>query len=143
VREELRSRQALSELDEAITRRRVTDARAELRAILGELYERLSGNRRRIKLLDSSARDFPELAALWFEGARGGFLTLFARYLELRAAKGHLAPVPDVPAAARFALETVVFWAVHRHFDPRAERVTEELARESAILFVVRALAKE
>jgi AcrR family transcriptional regulator len=143
VKEELRTRQDLPSLTEALARKRVADVRAELRSILTELYERLSANRRRIKLLDSSARDHPELAALWFEGARGGFLAVFGKYLELRAAKGHLAPIPDVAAAARFALETMTFWAVHRHCDPRPETVPEELARESAILFVVRALSKE
>jgi AcrR family transcriptional regulator len=143
VKEELRKQQALPELVAALARKRVTDARSELRGIMGELYDRLAANRRRIKLLDRSARDYPDLAALWFEGARGGFVALFGKYLELRAAKGHLAPIPDIPAAARFALETTVFWAVHRHFDPRPERVTEDLARESAILFVVRALSKE
>jgi hypothetical protein len=143
VRQELRRQQELPDLAAAIARRRVTDVRAELTAILGGLYDRLAANRRRIKLLDSSARDYPELAALWFEGARGGFVQLFGRYLALRTAKGDLPPLPDLAAAARFALETTVFWAVHRHFDLRPERVTEELARESAVLFVVRALSKE
>jgi AcrR family transcriptional regulator len=143
VREELRRQQELPELGEAIARKRVTDAPAELEAILGALYDRLFANRRRIKLIDRSARDYPELAALWFEGARGGFVDAFGHYLELRTAKGHLPPLPDLAAAARFALETIAFWAVHRHCDPRPERVTEELARESAILFVVRALSKE
>ena len=143
VKEELKKQQALAKLGEALARKRVADVRAELEDIFSELYDRLAANRRRIKLLDSSARDYPELAALWFEGARGGFVALFARYLELRTAKGHLGPFPDLRAAARFALETTVFWAVHRHFDLRPERITEELARDSAILFVVRALSKE
>lgn len=143
VAEELGRQQALPELEEAIARRRVADVRGELRGILGALYDRLAANRRRIKLLDSSARDYPELAALWFDGARGGFVKLFETYLERRIVPGHLPPVPDVAVAARFALETIVFWAVHRHFDSRPERVTEECARESAVLFVVRALSKE
>jgi hypothetical protein len=37
-----------------------------------ELFQALAKKRRRIKLIDRSARDYPELAALWFEGARGG-----------------------------------------------------------------------
>lgn len=143
VREELQKQQALPKLVEAVARKRVTDVRTELEGIFSELYDRLAANRRRIKLIDSSAWDYPELAALWFEGARGGFVSFFARYLDVRAAKGHLAPLPDLAAAARFALETTAFWAVHRHFDPRPESVTEEVARESAIFFVVRALSKE
>jgi AcrR family transcriptional regulator len=143
VKEELGRQQALSELAAALSRKRVTDARGELAGIVRELYDRLAENRRRIKLLDSSARDYPELAALWFEGARGGYLSLLRDYLESRIARGLLAPVPDLAAAARFVLETAVFWAVHRHFDPRPQRITDELARESVVHLLVRALTKE
>ena len=34
--------------------------------------------------IDRSARDHPELAGLWFDGARGGLIRLLARYLEER-----------------------------------------------------------
>ncbi len=36
----------------------------------------LARNRRRVKLADRAALDWPELAALWFEGARQGPATL-------------------------------------------------------------------
>jgi hypothetical protein len=60
----------------------------------------------------------PELAALWFGGARGGLIANLARYLEDRARRGKLRSLPDTAVAARFVIETVVFWAVHRHWDP-------------------------
>jgi AcrR family transcriptional regulator len=143
VRDELERHQTLPALSAALARRRVTDAPAELRAIVEELYDRLARNRRRIKLIDTSARDYPELAALWFESARGGFLRSLRDYLESRIGGGLLAPVPDVATAARLVLETTVFWAVHRHFDPRPETVSDALARDTVAHVVVRALAKE
>jgi AcrR family transcriptional regulator len=143
VREELEKNRSVAALTAALARKRVADAPAELRAIVYELYDRLALNRRRIKLLDSSARDYPELAALWFEGARGGVLEPLRRFLESRIARGALEPVPDVAAAARLVLETAVFWAVHRHFDARPETITDELARETVAHFVVRAFSKE
>jgi AcrR family transcriptional regulator len=143
VREELERYQAFPALAAALARKRVTDAPGELRAIVRELYDQLARNRRRIKLIDTSARDYPELAALWFEGARGGLLSRLRDYLESRMARGALASVPDVPAAARLILEITVFWAVHRHYDSRPAEISEELARDSVVHFVVRALAKE
>lgn len=142
VREEL-ARHELPALGAALARPRVADVRAELRAIVHELYDTLAANRRRIKLIDTSARDYPELAALWFAGARGGFLESLRAYLTARIGRGLLAPVPDVPTAARLVLETTVFWAVHRHFESRPEPVGDALARDTVAHFVVRALVQE
>jgi AcrR family transcriptional regulator len=143
VRDELRRRQGVPALTAALARRRTEDVAAEIGAIARELYDQLAANRRRIKLIDTSAPDYPELAKLWFEGARAGFVALFADYLKARMARGLIAPVPDVGATARLVLETIVFWAVHRHFDARPERVSEELARATVVQFVVRALCSK
>ena len=143
VREELARHQPLSALSAALARKRVTDVQGELRAIVSELYEQLGRNRCRIKLIDTSARDYPELAALWFQGARGGLLAALRAYLESRIARGLLTPLPDVGAAARLILETTVFWAVHRHFESRPEPISDELALDTVAHFVVRALSKE
>jgi len=143
VREELERHQPLPALRAALARKRVTNVSDELRAIITELYDQLARNRARIKLIDTSARDYPELAALWFEGARGGLLSAFRGYLESRISRGLLMPVPDVATAARLVLETTVFWAVHRHFDSRPEPISDELARDTVVHFVVRALGKE
>ena len=70
-------------------------------------------------------------------------MALFADYLKARIGRGLIAPVPDIGAAARLVLETTVFWAVHRHFDSRPEQITEELARETVVHFVVRALSSK
>src|SRR5690242_2038469 len=80
VRDRLARSQEPSSLTRALAQKRVGDVRAELEAIVRELYTTIAGNRQGIKLLDRSAREQPELAALWFEGARGGLITALAGY---------------------------------------------------------------
>jgi hypothetical protein len=133
----------LPRLAEALARRRITDVAGELDAIVRELFQALARNRRRIKLIDRSARDYPELAALWFEGARGGFLGLLEQYLRDRTERRSIRSVPDIPAAARLVLETTVFWAVHRHWDAHPQPVSEEVAEATVVHFVVNAFRKE
>lgn len=143
VRARLAVDRAPQALVAALGARSPRDARAELEAIAQQLYDTLARNRVGIKLLDSSARDHPELAALWFAGARSGLLELLTQYLTRRFRQGRLVPAPDPAVAARLVIETLVFWAVHRHWDPAPQPVDEALARETAVHFVVRALAKE
>jgi hypothetical protein len=121
--------------------RRVGDARAELTTIVGELYDTLAANRRGIKLLDRSARDLPELAALWFEGARVGLIQALQGYLDNRVHRGLLRAFPDTAVAARTAIEALVFWAVHRHWDPQPQIVKEAAVRDTVIQFIVNSFA--
>jgi len=143
VRDELQRHQGVESLIAALASKRTANVASEISEILREFYDKLVANRRRIKLIDKSARDYPELATLWFQGARAGFLELFADYLQVRIARGLIGPVPDVRATARLVMETTVFWAVHRHFDSRPEQVTDELAREVVVQFIVRALSSK
>src|SRR5260370_21776717 len=108
VRERLSQNQVPQALVAALGARRVGDARAELSAIAGELYDILAANRRGIKLLDRSARDLPELAALWFEGARTGLIHALQSYLDNRVCRGLLRGFPDPAVAARIAIEVLV-----------------------------------
>ena len=143
VRERLTQSQLPPTLGKALSRRRVDDVRAELEAIVIELYDTLSSNRRGIKLLDRSAHDYPELAGLWFEGARGGLITALARYLEDRTRRRVLRALPDPTVTARLIIETAVFWAVHRHWDPHPQIVDDSVAKETVLRVIVGALAKE
>ncbi|MEW6270643.1 MAG: helix-turn-helix domain-containing protein [Thermodesulfobacteriota bacterium] len=142
VRDRLAANRIPKALESAL-RRSSAEPRAELEAIVRELYDTLSANRIGIKLLDSSARDVPELAALWFDSTRVGLIELLAQYLGDRFRRKRLEPAPDAAAAARLVLETLVFWAVHRHWDVAPQPIGDDVARETAVHFVVSALAKE
>lgn len=141
VRELLARNQVLPALA-AASRGRGADAAAELEAIVGELYDLLARHRRGIKLLDRSAPDYPELAGLWFEGARGGLVEALAGYLEDRIRRGRLRPVPDALLAARLIIETTVFWAVHRHWDAHPQAVDDTTAKQTVLRFLAGALAQ-
>jgi AcrR family transcriptional regulator len=143
VRERLAKNQVPAALTAALGQSRVPDPRAELERIVRELYDALARNRRGIKVLDRSAPDHPELAALWFEGARGGLVGLLGQYLEDRSRRKLLRPVPDAAVAARLLIETVVFWAVHRHWDPHPQPVDDSVAEDTVVRFIVSAFAKE
>jgi AcrR family transcriptional regulator len=143
VRERLAASQTLPTLAVALTRQRVTDAERELTAIVCELYNTLARNRQGIKLLDRSARDHPELAALWFAGARGGVMAMLTQYLENRMHRKLLRPAPDVAVAARLLLETLVFWAVHRHWDPHPQPMDDTAVQRTVVQFIVNALILE
>ena len=143
VRERLAESQVPPALTKALARHRVDDIRGELAGIVRELYDTLASNRRGIKLLDCSARDDPELAGLWYEGARRGLIALLTHYLEDRTRRKLLRAFPDPSVAARLVIETVVFWAVHRHWDPHPQAVDESLARETMVRFLLGALIEE
>jgi AcrR family transcriptional regulator len=120
-------------LEAALARRGVGDAAEELDGILRELHGLLSRNRVAIKLLDRCGSDHPELAAVWYKGGREGALGLLTRYLEARIRQGRLRRPPDVAVAARTLLETLVLWAVHRHWDPSPHVYDEEAVEETVV----------
>ena len=140
VRERLAKNQIPTALSAALSRKRVADPRAELEDIVRELYDALARNRHGIRLLDRAAVDYPELAALWFEGARGGLVRLLGQYFEDRSRRKLLRAVPDALVAARLLIETVVFWAVHRHWDPSPQAVDARAAEETVVQLIRDAL---
>lgn len=143
VRDRLANQSPLRALLAAVGRKRVTDARAELTEIVGEMYHTLSTNRRAIKLMDRSAQFHPELAAVWFSGARGAIMEALATYLESRIRLKHFCPVPDVQVAARLILETIVTWAVHRHWDASPQAIDDQVAEDTVVQFIVGGLMRE
>jgi AcrR family transcriptional regulator len=134
---------ALPALAAALARTRVTNVRAELEAILGELYDRLARNRFAIRLVERCAPDYPELARIWYRAGREGLLARIEQYLDDRARRGRLRRFEDGAVAARIVLETLVFWAVHRHRDPAPQAVEEAVARRTALAFLTSALIKD
>jgi AcrR family transcriptional regulator len=133
IRKRLAENQDLPALARALSRTTPTASREEFREIVRELYDTVERNRQGLKLLDRSAKDLPDLAALWFEGARGGLVVALTQYLDREIQRGVVRQVPDVSVAARLIVETVVFWAVHRHWDPHPQKFDDSAARETVI----------
>jgi hypothetical protein len=103
----------------------------------------MSRNRFGIKLVDRCSKDQPELAAVWFGQGRSGQNVALAQYLELRAAKGLLRSVPNTQIAARTVLETIAFWAVHRHWDPSPQPVDETSVQAAVVDQLLHGLIRE
>src|SRR5258705_9980650 len=82
VRQRLAENQTLPTLAAALARTRGAAPRGEFQKIVRELYDAVERNRDGLKLLDRTAQDQPELAALWFEGARGGLLAALTEHLQ-------------------------------------------------------------
>jgi AcrR family transcriptional regulator len=130
-------------LETALARKRVTDARGELEAVVRDLYRSVADNREGIVLLERSAVEWPELAALFYQGMRREYLARIERYLRARIAAGHLRRVPDVTAAARLVNETIAWMAMHRHGDVDSTGVDDTVAEATTVDMLVHALAKE
>jgi AcrR family transcriptional regulator len=143
IRKRLAENQSLPALITALSRTRAVPLREEFQKIVRELYDTVERNREGLKLLDRSAKDLPELAGLWFEGARDGLVTALTQYLDRESRKGKMRPVTDLTVAARLIIETVVFWAVHRRWDPHPQKFDDSAARETVIDLLTDAFVKE
>ncbi|MEU4672605.1 helix-turn-helix domain-containing protein [Amycolatopsis sp. NPDC023774] len=124
----------------ASARRRQRPVADELGAIVDELYGFIERNRHLLALVERCAADLPELAQYYFVQRRRGMLDTLAGYLTRRIRSGALNAVPDVPAAARFIVETVAWFAWHRLGDPDSARLDDDACRATVRHLVLAAL---
>lgn len=103
----------------------------ELGAIVDSLYGFVERNQRVLQLVERCADDLPELAQWYFVRQRRSVLADLGEYLERRIGAGALRPVPDVPVAARFVVETIAWFAMHRHGDPDSAMLTDDDCRRT------------
>jgi AcrR family transcriptional regulator len=118
----------------------IEDSSRELSLVLSDLYQRVARNRLALKLVDRCAADYPELARVWFGEGRGVQQRLLVEWLESRATKGTIRRIENPDVVARMILETVAFWAMHRHFDPAPQAVDDAIAERATIDLIVNGL---
>jgi AcrR family transcriptional regulator len=140
VRERLGQEPASPTLRAALARARTRGGADVLEQILEEIFDVMARNRTGIKLLDRCAVDYPALAEIWFADGRRALLAELSTYLEARDRGRQPRPGFDIAVVARFVLETLVFWAVHRHWDPAPQPVDESVARHTVVRMLVLAL---
>ncbi len=141
VRERLAEQPASPTLRDALAGSRVPATAGRLEVILQEIYDAMARNRTGIKLVDRCAAEYPELAGIWFADGRQALLAELGAYLEAGCRAGRRRAGLDVAVAARFVIETLVFWAVHRHWDPAPQPVDPGVARQTVVRMLVLALA--
>jgi len=119
-----------SVLEAALTVDDPDDVAAELRAIIGDFYDRTASSRRFQALVERSAQDLPDLFEAFFVTLRRPALDHLATYLERRIASGYLRPVPHVATTARLINETQAWFARHR----RGDQDTADLDADDAVI---------
>jgi len=134
----------LSSLDAALARRRApADVAAECSEIVAQLFDLIARTRRGMDALERSARDVPDVAALFYGDVRVTLLRDLAEYIDRRAARGHVPPHPSAAIAARFVVESVTWFARHRHGDPDGREMDDETVRTTTIRLVTRSICGE
>jgi AcrR family transcriptional regulator len=132
----------LPALQTALARPSAPDPATELEVIVREFYAIISVTRRAMTMLERSAADLPDVAELWYGDIRQPVIDSLTLYLERRMAAGELRQVPDPAIAARLILETITWFARHRH-DRAREAVREDDGAEDTVVdFVVHSLAR-
>lgn len=127
-------------LAEALRTAAVPDPAAELEAILRELFTLEEQTAQAADMIERSARELPALADLLNSGLRRPVLDALASYLDSRAKTGALRAPPDTAATARLVLETLTWFARHRHDDPYGAAIPAALAQETAVDALLHAL---
>jgi len=103
----------------------------ELGGVIDALYGFIERHRQVLKLVARCAADLPELAQWYFVQQRRAMLEQLGEYLRQRIRAGELSPVPDVPAAARFIVETIAWFAMHRYGDPDSAMLDDDACRRT------------
>jgi AcrR family transcriptional regulator len=125
----------LPALDAALARNSPpSDVAAECAQIIGELFDLVAANRRGLDALERSARDVPDVAALFYGDVRLALLENLATYVKRHA------PQFDARVTARWAVESITWMARHRHGDPDGHRLDDATVRSSTVQLITRAI---
>jgi AcrR family transcriptional regulator len=116
------------------------DPASELQLIMRELFTLEEQTAWAADMIERSARELPELADLLNTGLRRPVLDALTTYLDSRAKAGWLRTTPHTAATARLVLETLTWFARHRHSDPYGAAIPPDLAQETAVDALLHAL---
>ena len=133
IRERTLSNIRLEALRTALRTRNPADARTELVAVLREFYSVIERNRHGFDLIERSAVEVPEMAKMLYVEGRRSAVGGFARYITQRIESGHFKPVPDAATTARLIVETVTWFARHRHNTPDSQMISDQDALDTTI----------
>ena len=132
---------ALPKLDAALARRRVANAAAELTEVIDELYERTLSTRQAADVLERSAHDVPELAAVFYGKVRRNLFERIERLVARRIASGHYYD-REPSVLARLMIETVTTFARHIYNDVEPPAFDLSLARGSIVETLVSGIVR-
>jgi AcrR family transcriptional regulator len=119
------------------------DPRSELEAVIRQHYMGLARWRDLLALVERLALDAPEIRDRFYTGGRRPFVARLATYIERGIATGALRPVPDAAVAARLVVETVAWFAYHRHDDLDSAMIDDSLAERTVVDLLTTALVRD
>ncbi len=88
-----------------------------LAEVLSEIYDTVERVAPAIRLVERCAQDWPELASMFYSELRPSLLEHISNYLVTAARQGITRAVTDPELAARVIVETIAWFAIHRHGD--------------------------
>ncbi len=115
---------------------RPADLEVQIADIVGELFDLIAATRVAADAMERSARDAPDLGTLFYRRVRVGLLDQLVRYCRKVHKVTPLSPPLNPDLAARSVLETVTWWARHRHRDPAPPNIDDAMARQVAVTLV-------
>ena len=124
----------VTSLEKALRSRRRPSATG-FRDIVAELYDLIATTRLGADALERCASEIPELATVFYDHVRRGVLDQLSRYVARRPSAS---VAPDL--VARYVVETLTWFARHRHHDLGASNLDDDEARAAAIDLTVTAV---
>ena len=143
IRDRLGGGVSFPALDRAARRRASDDPHAELDTVLRELFALLATTRDVMDMIERSAREVPELATFVDVELRHPLLETLGGYVTRRIRDNSFRTGLEPAVAARFVLETVNWFARHRHGDPDGASLDAVAAESTAVALVVHALVPD
>jgi len=116
------------------------DTRNELEHVIREMYRVFFAKRHYIRLMDSSTRDWPQLAEVWDKGIRKNVVATLERYIQNRIRQNVFLEVIDTWATARSIVEMLNWFATHRPDMPDHAGISDETAEKIVVQIVSRIL---
>lgn len=104
-----------------------------LEEIVGEFFDTVSRIGSAVWLVESCAKEWPELHAVFYSQVRTEVLQRLTVYLEQEIAAGRVRSMPSPAIAARLINETIAWFAMHRLGDADGHRLTIAEARTTTI----------
>jgi hypothetical protein len=131
---------AVPALDVALATPSPSDALPELEAIIRQHYAGVARYRDLLAIVERSAVELPEVHKGFYQQGRRPFVRQLGTYLEQRMSVEGLRSVPDPMVTARFIIESVAWFANHRHGDPDSATIDDATAETTVVDMIVAAL---
>lgn len=123
----------------AITRYEINP---DLVALLGELYDLTAKQRVAIRMLERSAQEWPELSDFYLQRVRAPAVEILQDVLVILQRQGTVRELVSTQASAYLVMETIAWFAMHRHFSRDTPDISDDVARSVALDHLVSGLIR-